>query len=299
MEHTENVQNSTLFKFKAHQQPNDPMLDEKRKKCALSLDPENMRFIFPDNTLVKKYSSNERPGVCYHIAMKMTLGLSEQQFRKLEKSMRGCEDWVDIMGMPYKFFDQKENPAPGNLVTYAPHNDEGDICHFGIVTPEKKIRSKIGTSPFIYDHDVWHAPDHFGNRVCYWELKETHKTDAGRQLLFNELKSACNSYKMKDLVKEHEQLFFLIAQGYITKKDTTNVALARTALKKVMCLDINARNCSNETVLMIAARKGEYDLVELYVQHGADIDLKNNQGLTALDIAKKLGHDDIVKYLST
>ncbi len=285
------------LKYKPQRQPEDSELTKKRNQCIsmLSDNPQHIKSLFPDIVLTKERFSNWR-GVCYTTAMKGTLGLPEEKFKELEKSIIGCQDWVHIIGMPYKYFDQKKNPQPGYLATYAPHDNTLDICHFGVVTPEGRIRSRMGTVSFILIHDTWHLPDDMGNEVCYWKPKKKYRTD--KELLFKDLMAACSSQEMNQMIETRRKNFFLIAKGYIAQEEDDPFDLAYHSLKTVVGIDINARNNDNETVLMIAARRGDIDLVNLYIAHGAEISLKNNQGETAIDIAKKRGHNKVVNYLS-
>ena len=57
---------------------------------------------------------------------------------------------------------------------------------------------------------------------------------------------------------------------------------------------VNAiRTDFNTTPLMIAAAWGTSELVELLLEHGADIGLKNNKGLTAKEIAQSMKHPSL------
>jgi ankyrin repeat protein len=51
------------------------------------------------------------------------------------------------------------------------------------------------------------------------------------------------------------------------------------------------------TRLMDASAVGNYDVVDLLIKHGADINLKNNYGKTALYIASVNRKNDIVDLL--
>jgi ankyrin repeat protein len=62
--------------------------------------------------------------------------------------------------------------------------------------------------------------------------------------------------------------------------------------------DINARSPNGTTPLMMAARYGSLDTVPLLLKAGADTTLKNEQGLTALDFAKKGGRERAEKQIS-
>ena len=51
------------------------------------------------------------------------------------------------------------------------------------------------------------------------------------------------------------------------------------------------------TALMFAAHFGHFSIVKELIQHGANLDLTNNNGWTALMAACSQGHDNIVKEL--
>lgn len=53
------------------------------------------------------------------------------------------------------------------------------------------------------------------------------------------------------------------------------------------------------TALMIASEKGYLEVVEYLVEHGADINAKDKAGNTALKIAIENNRIDVVKFLST
>jgi ankyrin repeat protein len=48
---------------------------------------------------------------------------------------------------------------------------------------------------------------------------------------------------------------------------------------------------------MLAVKQGKFELVQVMAQAGADKNLADEDGLTALGLAKKLDEADIVKYL--
>lgn len=62
--------------------------------------------------------------------------------------------------------------------------------------------------------------------------------------------------------------------------------------------DVNARNNSKETVLILASKAGYEELVELLLISGAQVDAKDNSNRTALKWALVMGHDKVAKILS-
>jgi len=61
--------------------------------------------------------------------------------------------------------------------------------------------------------------------------------------------------------------------------------------------DVNARSPNGTTPLMMASRYGASENVAILLKAGADVALKNEQELTAVDFAKKAGRDLTVKQL--
>ncbi len=61
---------------------------------------------------------------------------------------------------------------------------------------------------------------------------------------------------------------------------------------------IDAESPNQTTALMMAARGGHILTVKLLLDEGADATLKNDQGMSAIDLARKFNHSDIVDGLT-
>lgn len=57
------------------------------------------------------------------------------------------------------------------------------------------------------------------------------------------------------------------------------------------------RPCGGHTALMYAVLLGHADVVQLLLEYGCDTDLKNNEGKTAIDLARLFHEDEIVELL--
>ncbi|AMP05524.1 ankyrin repeat domain-containing protein [Collimonas pratensis] len=61
---------------------------------------------------------------------------------------------------------------------------------------------------------------------------------------------------------------------------------------------IDAGSPNNTTPIMMAARAGKILTVKLLLDSGADVTLKNDVGMNAIDLAKKFDHNDIADGLA-
>ena len=81
--------------------------------------------------------------------------------------------------------------------------------------------------------------------------------------------------------------------------ERVTIAVAKKLLEKGADINESAINGDAEgyTVLMMAARNNNADLVNFLVKEGADLNLKAKDGSTALNLAEKESHKDMVKLL--
>jgi hypothetical protein len=276
-----------IWQYEPLKQPNDADLDTKRNQLNISFKPKNVLSLFPSTTVAHVANSGECSGVCFHNAMRRTLGLSDEQFKQVEHHILGSQDWITTLGMPYQFFDQTNEQKPDYLVTYTPKGNNFYIQHFGVVIDAHTIRSKFGISSYTYDHKLWHIPLHWGNRACLWKLKQIYQDD--KNLLFNTLlQNAQNAAPtIQPFLNEYNNELLQV-NGYHK---------TRIILRSIMNLNIDIRNNKGQTPLMIAAEKNNLDFVTLYIRHHADLNLQDNTGNTALKIATDNKYFDIVQLL--
>jgi len=64
-----------------------------------------------------------------------------------------------------------------------------------------------------------------------------------------------------------------------------------------MALYHNRRQASLDHALIDAAESGRLELVKLLVEHGADLEFRNGSGQTPLIVASLQGQTDVVAYL--
>ena len=63
-------------------------------------------------------------------------------------------------------------------------------------------------------------------------------------------------------------------------------------------IQINQTDSGGNTVLMEAAKAGQLEMVQALVAAGAEVGIKNQRGLTALDMAKAKRHKDVMEFLT-
>ena len=67
---------------------------------------------------------------------------------------------------------------------------------------------------------------------------------------------------------------------------------------KILAVDhkakVNVQDKTKQTPCHIAAYNGDLDIVECLVENGADLKLKDEDGVTILEYAQEEGHKDIV-----
>ena len=63
------------------------------------------------------------------------------------------------------------------------------------------------------------------------------------------------------------------------------------------CSDPNTQDNDGRTALMVASKNGHQQVVELLLNEKADLNIQNNDGMTALMLASKNGHQQVVELL--
>ena len=61
--------------------------------------------------------------------------------------------------------------------------------------------------------------------------------------------------------------------------------------------DVNFINPFKESVLMVAVKKNQPEIVKLLIQAGADVNYKDNFGKSILQVAERKGYTEIVELL--
>jgi ankyrin repeat protein len=78
---------------------------------------------------------------------------------------------------------------------------------------------------------------------------------------------------------------------------TGNVECSNLVIKGGGAGDVNKTSKSGQTPLHMAAEGGKNEFVQHLVANGAEVDTKDGDGMTAFDLAKKMGHKDVMSTL--
>ena len=121
------------------------------------------------------------------------------------------------------------------------------------------------------------------------KLKNSIETDTVKELSI-ELENL--KYSIDDCFELKEKPYSLFALAIkLEKENLFNFLIERKAnLNKI---------CEDKSPLMYATKYGNIKYVKKLIENGAEINLKNDEGKTALDYAKKYEQTEIVHYLES
>ena len=169
------------------------------------------------------------------------------------------------------------------------------------------IRTKLNTANIDMSQSIYILEEQIINMIEE-ALSETNfniqdKDDSGRTPL---LRSIMNTYvaPCRALLKFRPEEYKAIINAHENKNGLTALMLAAVKgdLEIVKLLrdfdaDVNYENKNGLTVLMCAAGKAHLDVVRFLIASGADVNRVSNAGMTPLMIAAQNGHLDVVKLL--
>ncbi len=141
-------------------------------------------------------------------------------------------------------------------------------------------------------------------------LAEVKKVQAENPEMLNKQDDFGRTYLHKAIARGSKEIAeFLLENGVDPNKADRNGvtpliwAAGRGRLEETKLLvehgaDVNAmENTRRTSPLFAAAFRGHDKVVAYLLEHGADYTIKNNRGLTALDIAREKGHAAVVKCI--
>jgi len=289
------------------EQPYNPTLTELRKSLGAGSFLKNL----PSSVrLVHTEQNNQRFGKCIYYTITHILGITgEPTLLKIIED----EDWLNNITL-INYFDQTENPQLGDLAVYSLNTNNKNPLHFGIVTGFNPvdntpiITSKWGTTPHIFEHELFAIPLIYGNMVQFFTLKSKYQQDGKKKILTKELQTAIEKSENNKKIMFILQLALLqFANGKDIGELSTQLRLNKQLsisgkawflLKSYPGLDINTSNRTHHyTSLMLAAMRGDYTMTTMFLTLGADINKQDKDGNTALMLAAKNGFFNVVELL--
>jgi len=269
-------------------------------------DPAIQSNKYPSIQILEEQPEGTRYGVCHNYAISKKLGLKGQIPETLP--IVGAQDWHKALQFTKNYCEEVSTPQPGDLVTYYPydrsltptelidsngminsitqpqHDDSFDMTHTGIVRDNGLVESKWGTYAHVLLHPTFHVPSHYGNHVKY------HRINKPTDEIIQDIKQRVPQFNYSIGCAEGNNKLV----KYAEKSDNYNMW---DALQKCMCLNVEASNNQDQSLLMIGAKNNNLPLVKTALLHKADLDKKDKNGKTALRLAKDNHHPEVIQIL--
>ena len=101
--------------------------------------------------------------------------------------------------------------------------------------------------------------------------------------------------KLKDLLLD----LLTPIEEFLKAAENGNLKKIKSMLNKEVNIKtlINAVDKENNTALILASKFGYHKIVKILIENGADINIKNNDGKTALDYAEENDYKSIIELL--
>jgi len=298
-------------KYPSRESPNDFEIIQMR----------NQLNTMPAKEIIKKYplisslyyiKDDERIGKCGDWAFQTIIKADSL-------NISTTDDWIYFFKTKHHYFKQTKHPKPNDLAVYFSDIDS-KIKHFGIVTHKNHIKSKWGRCNYIFVHDPFHVPYMYGNFLYFFTLTKKYRKNS--KILLKNIKSDINNSfiiskrflyyhktllilahgKYKQLLKNEKNLhpYYQICnsiQEYLKTKNIYHVI--NELLNSAPWVNINTRiEKTGETPLMLAAQRGDFKMVKLFVHYNAHINALDNNNCTAAIKAYNNGYLDIASYLT-
>jgi ankyrin repeat protein len=225
-----------------------------------------------------------------------------------------AEDWFIHYNI-LEFFGPVSSPEKNDLVLYTRNitdNREENFCplHSGLVHSDDLVEGKWGSCKTILLHPTFHVPESYGEVVIYYR-----PLLLGDELFGAFVERATTIQKQPEIVtmlekrtrKTKKKLFFTAGESIKfvaspdTKKEISLIYTNKThrLLEQNRYFDINTKNETQQTLLMLAAKGGNLSLAQLLIAHKIDIHATDLNGDTALNYAINNQNDEIVQLLNS
>jgi len=237
---------------------------------------------YPDLKIkMKKYTHAKRIGCCHDYTfdkwMKINkIDRSHLKEKRLSNNFYCCA--LFLLARPVK------KPKPQYLCVYGTLKlncgiSKEEIFHSGIVCNDTKlIKSKWGVVPAIFEHYLSYVPSKYGDNVFYL------KPPSAKSFLetINNQNYLQHVRKFDETTKHGESL---LLQGKIFFLE----------LNPHVCVDV--RDDEGRTPLILATHQQQKNVIQILLDHGANVNAFGNDGKNPLTIALEKGNLDIVNLL--
>lgn len=263
-------------------------------------------------TILKTEQAHERFDKCFTVALTEHLGITGQAPEKLKISH--TDDLIEYLDIINNYYEPIKRPEVNSLVTYI--NRKQKITHFAVVTSidtsnhvrheQVRAKSKWGMFPELIEHGLFDVPLSYGRHVRFYNIKPDYQNN--KELLLTTVQTAISSCKeIQEELQSNKNILIALAQGenvFLADDDeifnNSYTLLQKTTflLKTCMGLDINSHTQTNQhTVLMLATKRNDIEMMKLFLAMGADPHKKNIHGKTPLIVAQALNFYDAVEIL--
>lgn len=259
--------------------------------------------------IVDQEKEHERLGKCAYVAMTDIIGITHEPapFKTLE-----LRDWYENLKL-IQYFDLTNQPKKGDLAVYYPDDTTeirplhfAKVIHFDVARNMPIVRSKWGSRLEIFEHELYTVPLVYENSAKFFTLKPQYVQEGKKTILLAAIQHSINQSQLikKELPLLENLLSKLASGNSIVIRDAAEFNELDSIKDKIWFvlkgypgLNINAYNRSHHTPLMTAAIQGHYEITELLVNFGAEVNKQNKNGNTALIFASQNKHDKIVSFL--
>jgi len=254
-------------------------------------------------TIITTEKKGQRLGVCFKYAVQKVFKLTDKEMNVLSTVHNHfCHAKVNILS----YFQQTNYPVPNALVVYL--NDKNYVKHFGIVRHSGQVESKLGSATYIVAHPLWLIPNIYGNKALFFIPEQEFQGKKGKIFFLKTLHNKIvNIPELIQSAALHQRAFFESCGNKPITVDCGNqntyphnnpYAKTYNLLKRTgVNIDEKDFTAENKTALILAAERGDLDIVKLLITHKAQLDLYDNNGNTALMLAAKNNHCNVIKLL--
>ena len=199
-----------------------------------------------------------------------------------------------------KYIDRSGNePTDASKLLHFSKNKTNDCLNLNFATSRKVFNRNKGKGK-INSTSIWSSSTNPSSQSL--SIEEKYKVLEAQYKSLKEERDEL-SETVKSLTKDKNdkssttkdnkkrEIWDQIYDKLISDPDSIKLIIKRKLI------DINEKDTFGQTILMLAADYGHYELAQFAINSGSDINIKDEQGRTALDWARKAGYYNIEQLL--